>query len=75
MRDLHAAADRLDYWMRRHTIQLYCGNHPGRNNGKFNPAANRLAGLSAIGHRLKDQYNALAIPVPRHSLKNTKTQK
>jgi hypothetical protein len=78
MPDPSAAADRLDYWMRRHTVQLYCGIHPAQKKGKSNPAPQRLVGLSAIGQCLKDQYDALASPVPPHLaalVEQLKTQK
>ena len=58
-----AAADRIDYWIRRHAIQFYCESHPAPNKNKFNPARDRLVGLSAIGQCLKDQYDALAPPI------------
>src|SRR5262245_53445194 len=63
MAHLTAAADRIDYWIRRHAIQFYCENHPTLNRSKFNPARHRLAGLSAIGQCLKDQYDAFAPPI------------
>ncbi len=62
MPDPSAAADRLDYWIRRHAVQLYCGIHPAQKKSKSNPAPQRLVGLSAIGQCLKDQYDALASP-------------
>lgn len=79
MPDPSAAADWLDYWIRRHAVQLYCGTHPAqkkRKKSKSNSA--RLVGLSAIGQCLKDQYDALASPVPPHLaalVKQLKTQK
>jgi hypothetical protein len=78
MPDPSAAADRLDYWIRRHAVQLYCGIHPGQKKSKSNPAPQRLVGLSAIGQCLKDQYDALASPVPPHLaalVEQLKTQK
>jgi hypothetical protein len=63
MAHLTAAVDRIDYWIRRQAIQFYCDIHPARNNSKFNPARDRLLGLSAIGQCLKDQYDALAPPI------------
>jgi hypothetical protein len=63
MAHLTAAADRIDYWIRRHAIQFYRESHPTRNRSKFNSARDRLAGLSAIGQCLKDQYDALAPPI------------
>ena len=59
MRDLAATADRIDYWIRRHIAPC-----PPQSN--VNPARDRLVGLSAIGQCLKDQYDALATPVPPH---------
>ena len=78
MAHLTAAVDRIDYWIRRQAIQFYCDIHPARNNSKFNPARDRLLGLSAIGQCLKDQYDALATPVPPHLaalIEQLKTQK
>jgi len=63
MAHLTAAAGRIDYWIRRHAIQFYCESHPAPNKSKFNPARDRLVGLSAIGQCLKDQYDALAPPI------------
>ena len=62
MAHLTGAADRIDYWIRRHAIQFYCESHPAPNKSKSNPARDRLVGLSAIGQCLKDQYDALAPP-------------
>jgi hypothetical protein len=59
-------ADRIDYWIRRHVIQYCYGTHPSRSQSKFNPSRDRRVGLSAIGQCLKDQYDALASPMPRH---------
>jgi hypothetical protein len=79
MSDPSASADRLDYWIRRHAVQLYCGTHSAqkkRKKSKSNSA--RLVGLSAIGQCLKDQYDALASPVPPHLaalFEQLKTQK
>jgi hypothetical protein len=76
MSDPSASADRLDYWIRRHAVQLYCGTHPAQKKSKSNSA--RLVGLSAIGQCLKDQYEALSSPVPPHLaalVEQLKTQK
>jgi hypothetical protein len=54
--------DRIDYWIRRHVIQYCCGTHPSQS--KLNPARDRSISLSAIGQCLKDQYDALAAPIP-----------
>src|SRR5262249_28278105 len=59
-------ADRINYWIRRHVIQYCYGTHPSRSQNKFNPSRDRRVGLSAIGQCLKDQYDALASPMPRH---------
>jgi hypothetical protein len=59
-------ADRTDYWIRRHVIQYCYGTHPSQNQTKFNSARDRRVGLLAIGQCLKDQYDALATPMPRH---------
>jgi hypothetical protein len=59
-------ADRIDYWVRRHLIQYCYGTHPSQSQTKFNSARDRHVGLSAIGQCLKDQYDALATPMPRH---------
>ena len=55
-------ADRIDFWIRRHVIQYCHGAHPS----KLNPARDRRVGLSAIGQCLKEQYDALATPIPLH---------
>jgi hypothetical protein len=64
MRDLATAADRIDYWIRRHVIQYCHGTHPSQS--KLSPARDRRVGLLAIGQCLKDQYEALATPIPPH---------
>jgi hypothetical protein len=71
MRHLAATADRIDYWIRRHVIP-----HPSES--RVNPARDRGLGLSAIGRSLKDQYDALASPIPPHLaalVKQLETQK
>jgi hypothetical protein len=50
-------ADRIDYLIRRHVIPSCYGTHSPQS---------RRVGLSAIGQCLKDQYEALASPMPRH---------
>ena len=58
MRHVAATADRIDYWIRRHVV-------PCPPQGGVNPAAlQRYVGLTAIGRCLKDQYDALASPIP-----------
>jgi hypothetical protein len=61
-------ADRIDYWIRRHVIQHCYGTHPSQSQSKVNCARDRRVGLLAIGQCLKDQYDALAspMPLPRH---------
>jgi hypothetical protein len=59
-------ADRIDYWIRRHVIQYCCGTHPSQSQSKFNPSRDRRVGLLAIGQCLKEQYDGLATPLPRH---------
>ena len=62
----------IDYWIRRHAIQVSCGPHPAcgtdpaQHQRMFNPARDRMVGLSAIGQSLKDHYDALAPPMPPH---------
>jgi hypothetical protein len=53
-------ADRIDDGIRRHAIQT----RPSQS--KINSARDRSVWLTAIGQSLKDQYDALATPVPRH---------
>jgi hypothetical protein len=61
-------ADRIDYWIRRHVIQRCYGTHPSQSQSRVNCARDRRVGLLAIGQCLKDQYDALAspMPMPRH---------
>jgi hypothetical protein len=59
-------ADRIVYWIRRHVLQYCYGTHASQSQSKFNPSRDRRVGLSAIGQCLKDQYDALATPLPRH---------
>jgi len=59
-------ADRIDYWIRRRVIPYCYGTHPSQSQIKLTPGRDRRVGLSAIGQCLKDQYDALASPMPRH---------
>jgi hypothetical protein len=59
-------ADSIDYWIRRYAIQCCYGTHPSQRQTKFNSARDRRVGLLAIGQCLKDQYDALATPMPWH---------
>ena len=49
-----------------HVIQYCYGTHPPQSQSKFNPARDRRVGLLAIGQCLKEQYDALTTPMPRH---------
>ena len=57
-------ADRIDNWIRRHVFHHCCGTHP--SEGKSNSVRGRRVGLLAIGQPLKEQYDALATPMPPH---------
>jgi hypothetical protein len=59
MPHLAATPDRIDYWIRRHVV-------PYAPKSKINPGRDRYVALTAIGRSLKDQYDALASPMPRH---------
>ena len=59
-------ADRIDYWIRRHVIQYCYETHSSQSQTKFNSTRDRRVGLLAIGQCLKDQYDALWTPMPRH---------
>jgi hypothetical protein len=56
-------ADRIDYWIRRHVIQYCYETHSSQSQTKFNSAQDRRVGP---GQCLKDQYDALWTPMPRH---------
>jgi hypothetical protein len=66
MRNPAAIPDEMDYWIRRHAIQVSSATHPAQHQRMFNPARDRMVGLSAIGQSLKDRYDALASPMPPH---------
>ncbi len=55
-------ADRIDYWIPSHIIQYCYGTYPSQ----LYPRGGRRVGMLAIGKCLKDQYDALATPMPRH---------
>ena len=58
-------ADRIDYWIRRRVLQYWDDTHPSQR--LLNPGRDRRVGLSAIGQRpLRNQYDALASPIPPH---------
>jgi hypothetical protein len=50
------AADRIDYWI--------LGVSSPAPPGAMYPALDRSAALTAIGRSLRDQYDALAAPLP-----------
>jgi hypothetical protein len=54
-----ATADRIDYWIRRRVVP--CPVH-----SKVNPSIERFVGLTAIAQSLREQYDALAPPMPAH---------
>jgi hypothetical protein len=55
-------ADRIDYWIPPHIIQYCFGTYPSQ----LYPRGGRRVGMLAIGKCLKDQYDSLATPMPRH---------
>jgi hypothetical protein len=57
MRNVAVAADRIDFWIRRRAV-------PCAPRSNVNPALDRNATLTAIGRSLRDQYDALAAPLP-----------
>jgi hypothetical protein len=59
-----AATDRIDRWISQRLIPYCHGTYPSQSI--WNPAHNRRVGLLAIGQCLKDQYDALATPIPPH---------
>jgi hypothetical protein len=61
MRHLAAAADQIDYWIRRHVIAY--GIHPSQKSLARDRRVGPLA-IWQIGRCLKDQYGTLATPIP-----------
>jgi len=60
MRQVANAANRIDYWIRRSIVPCFPPSDA-------NAARDRYTGLTtAIGLSLKDQYDALASPMPPH---------
>ena len=57
MRHLATTADRIDHWIRRRIVPDPC-------QSRVNSGRDRRVALAAIGRSLKDQYDALATPVP-----------
>jgi hypothetical protein len=55
-------ADRTDYWIPPHIIQYCYGTYPSQ----LHPRGGRRVGMLAIGKCLKNQYDTLATPMPRH---------
>ena len=62
MPNLSASADRIDQWIPQQIIQYCYGTH----TSQFLPRGGRRVGMLAIGKCLKDQYDALANPIPPH---------
>jgi hypothetical protein len=56
---LAATADRIEHWVRRHIVPC-----PPQKN--VNSARDRFVALTSTARGLKDQYDALATPVPRN---------
>ena len=48
-----AAADQIDYWIRRHLIEYWDETHPSQL--KLNPNRDKRVGLSALGQGRKDR--------------------
>jgi hypothetical protein len=68
-------ADHIDHWIRQHLIPYCHRTYPSQST--WSPARNRRVALSATGQCLKDQYDALATPIPPHLdalVKQLKTQ-
>src|SRR5262249_13260616 len=61
-RRFDSAAERLDYWIRRHAIPLYCGIHPAQNNR--NAARDSQLWLAAIRQIRKEHHSRCSRPVP-----------
>jgi hypothetical protein len=54
---LATTADRIDHWIRRHVV-------PCPPESTVNPARDRRVAFTAIARCLKDQYDAIAPPMP-----------
>jgi hypothetical protein len=59
MRQVATATDRVDYWIRRRIVSC-----DALLPGNANPGSDRYVGLAALGRSLKEQYAALAPPLP-----------
>jgi hypothetical protein len=57
MRKVATAADRIDYWIRRRIV-------PCAPPSNVKPAFDRYVALDAIGRSLREQYDAVAAPLP-----------
>ena len=71
-----AAADQIDYWIRRHLIEYWDETHPSQL--KLNRGRDKRVGLSALGQCRKDQYGALVTSIAPHLaalVKQLETQK
>jgi hypothetical protein len=60
MRHVTAAADRIDHWIRQRVVSCAPPSNANLSRAKYADLA------TAIGRTLKDQYDALAAPVPPH---------
>jgi hypothetical protein len=59
MRQVTTATDRIDYWIRRRIVPC-----DALLPGNANPSSDRYVGFAAIGRSLREQYDALAAPLP-----------
>jgi len=60
MRHVTAATDRIDYWIRQRVASCAPPSNANLSRAKYANLA------TAIGRTFKDQYDALAAPVPPH---------
>jgi hypothetical protein len=60
MRHVTAAADRIDHWIRQRVVPCAVPSNANLSRAKY------VDLTTAIGRTLKDQYYALAAPVPPH---------
>ena len=57
-------ANQIDHWIPPHIIQYCYGTHPSQST--LLPRGGRRIGMLVIGKSLRDQYDAVASPVPPH---------
>jgi hypothetical protein len=75
MRDLAAAANRIDYWIRRHVIVSRYGTHPP-SQSKLNSARDRRGvGCQQLGNASKTSTTPWRPPSPRISLHSSSNLK